>query len=270
MTKEEMMILLRDPDQTGQAVDELNRLIEKNPYFHTGHQLYIKGLQQTDETKMALQLKKTALNVRDRSVLYNYLNRPSAFRQEPLIKDEPQDEIKVPFVPGSLYISQQEDIYSIKSDLSETTPPETSPLTMGVEWQNDEDQVLVEVKNMSTEQLEEMLRQQIEQIDASKTMEKNEPISNSKTDVKLISKEIPSEDLVDFFLMVNPKIIPGNSQYQADLSAGMQENNDIATETLADIYAAQGHKDKAIEIYQQLILKNPEKKTYFAAQIDRL
>jgi TolA-binding protein len=50
----------------------------------------------------------------------------------------------------------------------------------------------------------------------------------------------------------------------------MQDAQEVATETLADIYATQGHKDKAIEIYEQLILKYPEKHIYFAAQIERL
>ena len=270
MTKDEMMALLRDPDQTGQAVDDLNRLIEKNPYFHTGHQLYLKGLQQTDEAKMALQLRKTALNVRDRSVLYNYLNRPSAFRQDTPKKDEQQDELTVPFVPGSSYISQQDDIQHIVSIPSEASLPEFYPLTMGAGWKDDDHQIISEEKIMSDEQLLEMVRQRLEQIDSSQTEEKNQITSSSETGVKLFSEELTGSDLIDSFLKANPKIIPGSSQYQADLSAGMQENNDIVSERLADIYESQGHKDKAIEIYQQLSLKNPEKDIYFAAQIDRL
>jgi len=270
MTKDEMMALLRDPDQTGQAVDDLNRLIEKNPYFHTGHQLYLKGLQQTDEAKMALQLRKTALNVRDRSVLYNYLNSPSASRKETSIEDKQHDELTVPFVPGSSYISQQDDIHHTGSIPSETSLSEVDPLTMGAEWKDDDHQIISEEKIMSDEQLLEMVRQRLEQIDSSQTEEKNLPASGPETGIKLFSEELTGGDLVDSFLKANPKIIPGDSQYQVDLSAGMQENNDIATETLADIYESQGHKDKAIEIYQQLILKNPEKDIYFARQIDRL
>ena len=48
------------------------------------------------------------------------------------------------------------------------------------------------------------------------------------------------------------------------------EHDDIATETLARIYAEQGHHQRAIKIYQQLILKFPEKSRYFAAQIKNL
>ena len=42
------------------------------------------------------------------------------------------------------------------------------------------------------------------------------------------------------------------------------------TETLAKIYDAQGNFPRAIEAYQQLILKNPEKKVFFAIQIEKL
>lgn len=267
-----MMTLLREPDQTGHAVDELNRLIQNNPYFHTGHQLYIKSLQQTDSAKMALQLNKTALNVRNRSVLYNYLNRPSAFRQEPTTQDAPQVVEEVPFVPGGTYIQKPDETQNIGyAGSTEVSLAESSPTALADEWQDEGNQVLIEVKNMSTEQLEEMLRQQIFQISSMQEEEEIEqPAAVAKHGSKQPATQNTSEDLIDFFLLVNPKIIPSNSQYQVDLEAGMKEDNDISTETLADIYASQGHKDKAIEIYQQLILKYPEKSRYFAAQINRL
>ena len=342
MTKEELMALLRDPDQTGQSVDELNRLIEKNPYFHTGHKLYIKGLQQTDTAQMALQLGKTALSVRDRGVLYNYMNRPSSFRQQPASLPDDR-ETQTPFVPGNTFVSPEAGVRHIQNVQPEPFFPQQNSLNTGGGWQDAEEQVPVGEKSMSTQQLMDIVRQQLDQIDSSQKTEEShsspevfevsdvvednavDTVSNivenessdvdtasdvvetgltvlknpdveirteyseeqliadlirsapispdmmSSGDTTVAKRNLASGDLIDTFLKTNPKIIPDeNRTYQVDLTDSMQENRDIATETLADIYATQGHKNKAIEIYEQLILKYPEKYIYFAAQIERL
>lgn len=48
----------------------------------------------------------------------------------------------------------------------------------------------------------------------------------------------------------------------------LETNNDLVTETLAEIHIQQGNYPKAIEIYQKLILLNPEKKLLFASRIE--
>jgi hypothetical protein len=47
-------------------------------------------------------------------------------------------------------------------------------------------------------------------------------------------------------------------------------NENIISETLALILIKQGKKEKAIEVLKKLIWKFPQKKTYFAAQIEDL
>lgn len=46
--------------------------------------------------------------------------------------------------------------------------------------------------------------------------------------------------------------------------------SDIYTETLAQLNMKQGNREVALEIYEKLILKNPDKKAYFASKIQEL
>ncbi len=50
----------------------------------------------------------------------------------------------------------------------------------------------------------------------------------------------------------------------------LSENPVVASETLAELLVSQGNLEKAIQMYQQLSLKMPKKKKYFAAKIKEL
>ncbi len=65
-----------------------------------------------------------------------------------------------------------------------------------------------------------------------------------------------------------PEKTPDSAQQLAQKS--VSENPDIASETLARLYAQQGYRDKAIEMYRRLMVLHPEKSALFAAQIEAL
>ncbi len=80
-------------------------------------------------------------------------------------------------------------------------------------------------------------------------------------------------ELINKFIQAEPKIKPQQSRmYKPEDMAklSVKEDHNIATETLANIYVKQGLKSRAVEIFQQLILKYPEKSDYFAGKIKEI
>ena len=83
-------------------------------------------------------------------------------------------------------------------------------------------------------------------------------------------------DLIDSFIRNEPRISPIRTkptanQQQEDLTKRAKPvGGGMITESLAKILVRQGKVDKALEMYSQLMMKNPEKKAYFAAKMGEL
>ena len=83
-------------------------------------------------------------------------------------------------------------------------------------------------------------------------------------------------DLIDSFIKKEPRIPPvraklGEPLEQEDLAKrNKPTGGGFVTESFAKILAKQGKPDKARDIYEKLMAKNPEKKAYFAAKISEL
>jgi tetratricopeptide (TPR) repeat protein len=79
--------------------------------------------------------------------------------------------------------------------------------------------------------------------------------------------------LIEKFIEDKPSISkPKSTFFKAENAAkkSLEMDLSIATETLAKLFEKQGHPDKAIEIYQKLMLKFPKKERYFADLIEKL
>ena len=76
--------------------------------------------------------------------------------------------------------------------------------------------------------------------------------------------------MIDRFIETNPKIIPSKTAPQTVINIEKSEEDSslLMTETLAKIYLEQKKYQKAIQAYQILILKYPEKSVLFAQRIE--
>jgi tetratricopeptide (TPR) repeat protein len=113
--------------------------------------------------------------------------------------------------------------------------------------------------------------------------ETEEPLSELAKDINHIAASngkgkdtSQNTDLIDRFIKDNPAFTvkqPENSGTTGKFSKQADSDNDndeFITETLARIYVKQGLYEKAIQAFDKLSLKYPEKSVYFARQIEEV
>lgn len=109
----------------------------------------------------------------------------------------------------------------------------------------------------------------------AKKLEQDELKAKSETAQKVKKTKKNQSELIEKFIQNEPQMKKRNpdsdesSHEQADLcSKNVKQSDRFYTETLARLMVRQKKRKKAIEIYEKLMLKFPEKRAYFASQIE--
>ena len=102
-------------------------------------------------------------------------------------------------------------------------------------------------------------------------------IANTKTAITPESEKQKKQiEIIDQFIKAQPTIVNSKDKPLPVVSGDFSTiksgefGDNIVSETLVDILVKQGKKDKAVEVLKKLIWKYPQKKAYFAAQIEEL
>ncbi len=241
MNREYFNSLVSNPEQTT-FYDSVGlvELIKTYPYFQSAHVLLLYNLKKFGSDRFDSQLRESSIIISDRSKLFRLLNSIKPLEEIPKIVV--QETIEQP--------TQEQTANAVDFQLEDEFPVEIVKDTEQMEYIHGTDNKsnLLEIDDKADEK--------------ENKPEKDAVIAGS------------SNDLVYKFLDENPSFTPSKLELipeQTDISSGsIQESDDIVSTTLAKIYEDQKLYEKAIATYEKLILKIPEKSTYFATRIEEL
>lgn len=121
-------------------------------------------------------------------------------------------------------------------------------------------------------QVEESIKQSsVKQIEESNIIEE----INSYREPDLSDNPTREEVRKRFLKIEPPEMTNSDADAEGDtietvIKRSATSDFKIVTETMAQIYLKQGNKDKALQIYHQLLADNPKKSVYFADRIREL
>ncbi|AWA28811.1 hypothetical protein HYN48_01185 [Flavobacterium magnum] len=243
----------------------LERIIHEFPYLQSARALHLKGLYNQDSFRYNQQLKVTAAYTTDRSVLFDFITSGDFKTLQQQFFAEKEAMIREITVNESEWVRWETELEaaidplerSILHSIKEASP-ETSQTSPTVE----EKLQIGRPLDFSGEKhsFSEWL-----QLASVKPIERETPhITQDDNEEK--KKKLA---LIDRFIEANPKIAPVRNSEPITLATarGTEDTGSLMTETLAKVYLEQKKYNKAIQAYEILILKYPEKSSLFADRI---
>lgn len=293
MDKNKLIELLNDPAKIREAeVSSLDTIIFQHPYFYPARVLNLIGLKNISSFRFENKLKQVSALSPNRHVLFFALNPPADIllekSEEVAVESISQEKAtEVDFLlDDNLEVAKTEDENYNQDVVTETS--DDTLLEIGDAATKEEkyfDPQLYTLEIPSEELDENSVKSLSPKTKSEKPKQKDKLVIEGAYDITRHTADIPAEKgaangnqdtLIEKFIETNPRIVPKQPpketpEEQEDISLkSTQEPEDAASEPLAKIYIAQGLFDKAISIYQKLGLKYPEKRAYFAAQIEKL
>jgi tetratricopeptide (TPR) repeat protein len=257
--------LINKPDAINEKQTEaLNHVLEDFPYFQSARALRLKGLYNQNSFKYNYALKVTAAHTTDRTVLFDFITSDTFTAIQKGYYDKKVLELlDINVIDSEVIISEGKTesndtleasiLTSIKE--AETTETKTAEekLEIGkpLDFSTNEKHSFQEWLQLS--RIQPIIREQEEKATAA---------SLNETQKKKL-------ELIDKFIETNPKIPavkPGTST-NTTFDLNKEDHSMLMTETLAKVYLEQKKYQKAIQAYEILILKYPEKITFFADRI---
>ncbi|MBZ4037012.1 hypothetical protein K6T82_19755 [Flavobacterium sp. 17A] len=191
---------------------------------------------------------------------------PSIKETENRIPEQPKEEIQEEIINDATEQVLPE-IEKVIEEPNETVKTATEHLEIGVPLD-----FTINEKHSFQEWLQLSRTEPIDRSnEISEEKESEKTVAETQKEEQLIIEERQKKaEIIDKFIENNPKISPikpGTSAPVVQIESNSEDNSYLMTETLARVYLEQKKYTKAIQAYEILILKYPEKITFFADRI---
>jgi tetratricopeptide (TPR) repeat protein len=262
MTKERFIELLNDPERLANiSYEELKTIVLAYPYAHALRYLLAIKANQISHPEAARALSGAAAYSLDRKRLFQLLAPPHLAPQAMTQKEE---------------VLQLKSIESVKQALEALSPvPRAAAETPAEKVQALDNESIVPVAAPAPVLAPSPAPTPPAAFNSfSGWMSQFTPPALPLSQQQPTNPAQEADELQDLAAEPAPPVRQGRTaqhpEAQRLAERSLSENQELVTETLARLYIAQGHREKAIKMYQRLILKYPEKSANFAAEIEKL
>jgi len=255
--------LLNKPEAINDRyADTLDNVLTAFPYFQSARVLRLKHLYNQDSFNYNYALKVSAAYTTDRSILFDFITSDSFVAVQKGLYEKKLEELMNMNVVGS-------EILVVEAKQTLVDPLEQSILTSIKEATTTEEQKAEEKlaigKPLEFSKNEKHSFQEWLQLSRLKPIVREEV---AKTVSPIADDKKKKLDLIDKFIENNPKISPIAKDATVPVIEPIADDTTyLMTETLARVYLEQKKYSKAIQAYEILILKYPEKSSFFADRI---
>ena len=273
MNSTDYVSIINKPDTMyhEKQIEALEKVIAEFPYFQSARALQLKGLYSQNSFKYNTALKNTAAHSVDRSVLFDFITSDTFTSIDKISYDRQALTIlEIDVIDSTTILKEQKSqpkVNSVEQSII-TSIKEAAATEFNESFKTIEEKLEIG-EPLNFLKIEQHSFQEWLQLSRSKPIERENTPENNDLISLVDDEKRKKTELIDKFIETSPKIsaVKHGTPITVSFDINANDNSNLMTETLARVYLEQKKYQKAIQAYEILILKYPEKSSFFADRI---